>query len=200
MSPDVNEIQERNHRTRIALIPFMIAIPALTIACILWFSMPFNGELNSVLAAVVFAVLVFNLPVCAIVLIQWIWTGNPPELSLVPLVPSKDEREFRKTLRERPQLDADEFYERFYADLPVPKLLATKLRGLLEYQLGLPNGSIEPEDNLFRADPELDWQYLLYEINDEFKTVVPPESLNKMDGTFDNLLYVITPIYLASAD
>jgi hypothetical protein len=178
----------------------MIAIPALTAACILWFLSPLERELNSVLFGIVGAVLAFDLPVCVLVLVQWLWTGNPPELSLVPLVASKEERALRKTLRERPKLCADEFYDRFYANSSIPKILATKLRTLLEYQLGLPDDSIEPDDNLIHADPELDWQYLLDEINEEFEIVVPPKSLDKMDGTFHNLLSGIAPHYREMVD
>ena len=186
---------ERKRHARIALIPFMIAIPALTVACVLWFLSPFERELNSILFGIVGAILAFDLPVCSVVLIQWLWTGDPPELSLVPLVASKEERALRKTLRERPNLCADEFYERFYSDSPIPKSLATKLRGLLEDQLGLPNNSIEPNDNLIHADPELDWQDLLDEINGEFDIVVPAASIDRMDGTFGDLLNGIARHY-----
>ena len=192
---DVNVNLERKRHARIALIPFMIAIPALTVACVLWFLSPFERELNSILFGIVGAILAFDLPVCSVVLIQWLWTGDPPELSLVPLVPSKGERTLRKTLRERPKLCADRFYERFYSDSPIPKSLATKLRALLEYQLGLPNNSIEPNDNLIHADPELDWKYLLDEINDEFDIVVPAASMDRMDGTFGDLLIGIARHY-----
>ncbi|MDA7932928.1 hypothetical protein N9X53_07505 [Mariniblastus sp.] len=198
----MNDIQnhERNRQIRIALIPFAIAVPALTFAGILWFVSPFERDLNSILFGIVGAILAFDLPVCVLVLIQWTWTGEPPELSLVPLVPSREERELRTTIRERPKLDGGEFYNRFYADSSIPKSLATKLRALLEYQLGLPNNSIEPNDNLFNADPELDWQYLMDEINDEFNVVVSDESMHKMDGTFDNLLKNIATQYDDTVD
>ena len=197
---DVNENLELERQTRIALIPFMIAIPALTAACILWFLSPLERELNSVLFGIVGAVLAFDLPVCVLVLVQWLWTGNPPELSLVPLVASKEERALRKALRERPKLSADEFYQRFYSDSSIPKILATKLRALLEYQLGLPNDSIQPDDNLIYADPELDWQDLLDEINDEFNIVATCDLMHRMDGTFDNLLNAIAPHYRETVD
>lgn len=191
----MNEYHETKRQTRVALIPFMIAIPALIAACILWFACPFEREFNSVLFGIVGAILAFDLPVCMLVVVQWIWTGNPPELTLAPLVSTQQERAFKKTLRERPQVGPDEFYERFYAASPIPKFLATKLRALLEYQLGLPNNSIEPNDNLIHADPELDWHDLLDEINDEFNIVVPARSIQEMDGTFDDLLKGIAPHY-----
>lgn len=178
----------------------MIAIPALFAAYVLWFVSPFEPEFNSVLFGIVGAILAFDLPVCLLVLVQWARTGDPPELSLVPLVTSREEREFRKELRERPQLHADEFYDRFYSASQIPKVLATELRASIENQLGLPNNSIEPNDQLIHADPELDWEYLIDEINEELKILVPVESVHEMDGTFDNLLIAVARHYSETVD
>jgi hypothetical protein len=189
----VNEKRESERRrpTWIALIPFAIALPGVALASVFWLLSPLEPELNTLAFGIVGTILAFDLPVCLLVLVQWIWTGNPPELSLVPLVPTKEERELRKSLQKRTKLDGDEFYQRFYANTSIPKLLVVKLRALLETQLGLPKNSVQPEDNMITADPELDWQYLIDEINNEFVIVIGYEAINTLDGTFDNLLKCI---------
>ena len=190
--PNVASVDERTRRARIAMIPFAIAIPALFLASILWFWSPFQGELDSILFGVTGAILAFDLPVCLLVLIQWILTGDPPELSLEPLVPSKAERELRRELRERAKIDGDEFYEKYYSESTIPKRLVVGLRRLLESQLGLPENSIEPNDNMAIADPELDWRDLMDEVTDELGILIDDALIEKMDGTFDNLLRTIT--------
>ena len=107
-------------------------------------------------------------------------------------MPSKAERELRRELRERAKIDGDEFYEKYYSESTIPKRLVVGLRHLLESQLGLPANSIEPNDNMAIADPELDWRDLLDEVTDEFGILFDGASIEKMDGTFDNLLRTIT--------
>lgn len=183
-----------NRRTWIALVPFLIAVPALIAAVTLCFASPLPRETRSIAFGIVGALLVFDLPVCVFVLIQWLATGEPPELSLSPLIPSREEREFRRNLRERPKLNDDEFYARFYADSSIPKHLAVQLRALLATQFGLDLGALHPLDNLIYADVELDWTYLMDEINEEFDIVVPEEMIGKLDGTFDSLLRCIAGV------
>ena len=183
-----------NRRTWIALVPFLIAVPTLIIAVILWFASPLPRETRSIAFGIVGTILVFDLPVCVFVLVQWLATGEPPELSLSPLISSREEREFRRNLRERPKLSDDEFYARFYADSFIPKQLAVQLRALLATQFGLDLGRLHPLDNLIYADVELDWAFLMDEINEEFDIVVPDEIIGKLDGTFDSLLRCIASI------
>ena len=66
------------------------------------------------------------------------------------------------------------------------------LRRLLESQLGLPENSIEPNDNMAIADPELDWRDLMDEVTDELGILIDDALIEKMDGTYDNLLRTIT--------
>ena len=186
---------ERHRRVRIAMIPFGIAAVGVLVACVVLFLLPLSKEATAICVGVVGAILAFDLPVCVLVLVQWIWTGDPPELSLVPLVATREERALRKTLRTRPKLAGDEFYRRYYAESSIPKPLVAGVRALLEYQLGLPNDSIEPSDNLIDAFPELDWRYLMEEIEVEFRMTIPLEAVYRLEGTFDSLLRVVAPYY-----
>jgi hypothetical protein len=169
-----------NRRTWIAMIPFLIAVLGLIVAVFLWFASPLPREPRAIALGIVGAILIFDLP--------------PPELSLSPLIPSRQEREFRRNLRERPKLNDDEFYARFYADSSIPKHLAVQLRALLATQFGLDLGALHPLDNLIYADVELDWAYLMDEINEEFDIVVPEEMIGKLDGTFDSLVRCIASV------
>ena len=103
----VNEKRESERRrpTWSALIPFAIALPGVALASVFWLLSPLEPELNTLAFGIVGTILAFDLPVCLLVLVQWIWTGNPPELSLVPLVPTKEERELRKSLQKRTKLE-----------------------------------------------------------------------------------------------
>jgi len=183
-----------NRRTWIAMIPFLIAVLGLIVAVFLWFASPLPREPKAIALGIVGAILVFDLPVCVFVAVQWLATGEPPELSLSPLIPSREEREFRRNLRERPKLNDDEFYARFYADSSIPKHLAVQLRALLATQFGLDLGALHPLDNLIYADVELDWAFLMDEINEEFDIVVPEEMIGKLDGTFDSLVRCIASV------
>lgn len=136
----------------------------------------------------------FDLPVCVLVVIQWLATGAPPELSLSRLIPCREEREFHRNLRERPKLNDDEFYDSFYANSSIPRYLPAQLRALLATQFGLDFGALHPRDNLINAGVELDWTDLIDEINGEFDFVVPDEMIGKLDGTFDSLIRCIAKI------
>jgi hypothetical protein len=183
-----------NRRTGIALIPFVIAMSGLIAALILWFWPPLPKDLNAIVFGLVGAILVFDIPVCILVLLQWLVTGEPPELSLSPLIPSREEREFHRELRKRPKLNDNEFYNTYYSNSPIPKRLAIQLRASLENACGLDFGGLHPTDNLIYADAELDWADILFRINREFDVVVPEEVYDTLDGTFDSLLRCIATI------
>lgn len=183
-----------NRRTLIALIPFMIAVSGVIIAAILWFWSPLPKDPTAIAIGVVGAILVFDFPVCVLVFVQWLLTGEPPELSLSPLIPCRKEREFHRTLRERPKLNDDEFYNTFYSDSGIPKYLPIQLRASLENVFGLDFATLHPTDNLIYADAELDWADLVYRINRDFDVVVPGKMIAKLDGTFDSLLQCIVQI------
>jgi hypothetical protein len=178
-------------RARTALIPFLIAVPSILVAALLWFWQPFPLGYISIAIGVIGAILAFDLPVCALVVFEWLRTGQPPELSLSPLIPSREEREFRRILRTRPKLNDDDFYATFYSDSPIPKSLVVQLRKSLECAFGLDFGALQPTDNLILADPELDWADIVFRLNREFGIRLTNEMFGKFDGTFDSLVALV---------
>lgn len=187
----MSEHAELHRRGRIARIPFVIAVPAVVAAAVLWFWHPLPDKPNAIAFGIVGVVLVYDLPVCAYVLIQWLAKGEPPQLSLAPLFPSPGEREFRRHLRERAQLNDDEFYETFYRSSGIPQRLPALLRESLGAAFGLDFGAVQPTDNLIDADTELDWTDIILQLNDDFGIVIPEEFFGTWDGTFDALLRCI---------
>ena len=137
-----------NRRTLIALIPFVIAVSGLIVAAILSFWPLLPKGPSAVAFGIVGAILVFDVPVCVLVLVQWLATGEPPELSLSPLIPCREERQFHRNLRERSKLNDDEFYDTFYANSQIPKRFPVQLRTSLENAFGLDFGALHPTDNL----------------------------------------------------
>ena len=183
-----------SRRTLIALIPFMIAVPSVIVAAILWFVVPLPKGPNSIAFGVVGAILVFDLPVCVFVTVQWLAAGQPPALSLSPLIPCREERAFRRNLRERPKLNDDDFYDRFYAASSIPRHVPIQLRTLLATHLGLDLGALHPSDNLIDANTELDWADVLDDVNQTFGIAVPYDIFERLDGTFDSLVYCVAQI------
>lgn len=187
-NPSVDVVRQKT----IALIPFKIAIPCLFIAAILWFLTPLPEEYNAIVIGIFGAILVFDIPVCVTVLIQWVSTGEPPELSLSPLIPTYEQREYRRVLRDRPKLNDDEFYNTFYADSGIPKQLAVQLRMSLEHCYGLDFGGLHPRDNLIYADDEIDFHDVIIRIKREYEIEIPNRRMSKAEATYDFLLQCIS--------
>jgi hypothetical protein len=185
-----------SRQTLIALIPFVIAISALILAVVFWNWSPGLNDPDQISygAIAVGAILAFDLPVCLWIVIHSLATGEPPELSLSPLIPTKEEREFRRALRERPKLNDDDFYDAFYADSNTPRQLTVQLRTLLENAFGLDFAALHPTDNLIDADVELDWADIVFRIDRELNVAVPHDFIRDFDGTFDSLLRRIVEI------
>ncbi len=106
-------------------------------------------------------ILVFDLPVCVLILI-----GRPPVMTLSPLLPSAEERRFQKIVRERPRLSDDKFHDRFYRDSGVPPHVPIRLRKIYATELGMDR--VWPEDKATDFDGELDFADLVTTVADEF--------------------------------
>jgi hypothetical protein len=180
-----------DHRRSIALIPFVLAGIAFIAATAAFFVTGWSRNVGAILCGVSGAVLVFDIPVCVWVLIDWIRTGQPPELNLSPLIPSREEREFHRRLRERPKLNDDEFYETYFAAANVPREVPVRLRRLLENEIGLDLGGVHPDDNLTWADSELDFADVLYLVEDEFHVAIRIEGFAFEDCTLGSLVQLI---------
>jgi hypothetical protein len=182
-----------------ALIPFATAVPCLIVGYLVWAHDPFTVRVNAGVFGIVGAILIFDIPVCLWVAGHWIVTGHPPELSLYPLMPSAQERKFHRTLRQRPQLTDEEFYQAFYARTELPPELPPALRRSMEGWLGNLKG-LHPGDNLFHACDDLDWEILLEEVEQDFKVSIPRDRVSDLDGTFDSLLRVVVEYQTAEPD
>jgi hypothetical protein len=147
-----------------ALIPFVIAVPGIVLAAYFWYWRPFSHEANAAAMGVIGPILVFDLTVCVWVLFHW-RGGKPPDMSLAPLIPSRQQRTFRRTLRERPKLDDDQFYEAFYANSGIAKHLPIQLRKSLQREFGVNFAALHPADNLIYACEEVD----LADVRDRIK-------------------------------
>jgi hypothetical protein len=176
----VDDRLEENRRIWIALVPFAIAVVAIPVAIAAWFWKTDAKDSAPIIFGIAGAVLVFDLPVCALVIIEWLKSGHPPPLSLWPLVPSREEREFRRRLRTRPPLDDEAFFQQHFAESRVPRELPGKLRATLEDIFGLSFAALDPDDNLAHADWEMDWADVLDRIEEDFQISFPADSLTEI--------------------
>ena len=186
---EAEDIADERRRSYIALIPLVVALPGLILALVLWF-LP-RGSAIPVIFGIVVAILAFDLPACIYVLIPWLRTGKPPELSFAPLLSSPEVRRFHRHLQKRPKLNDDDFYNVYFVDTAFPKKLPVQFRRLLEQQLGLDLGGLRPDDDLACVSDELDISKLIRQIEKDFEITIPWGSWNAIDGTFSSLLAAI---------
>ncbi|HTQ40555.1 MAG TPA: hypothetical protein VMJ32_16130 [Pirellulales bacterium] len=167
---EVEDLADEKRRFYIALVPFVIAIPCLILAVVFcfWPHEPRSFS-NAIPFGIAGAILVFDLPACIYVLIPWLRTGKPPELSFAPLAPSPEQRRFHRNLRERPKLSDAEFYQTFFADTGIPEQLPIRLRMILEDLLGINLGALRPEDNIACANDDLDFVDVIRRVEDNFE-------------------------------
>jgi hypothetical protein len=173
---------------KVALIPFLVAIPVLI--GVSFFPIPKQDRPSLVIPFVVlWAITIASCVVCLMVTVKWLANGRPPELSFYRIFVSRDELHWK--LRHRPKLNDEEFYEAFYADSGIPRELPAQLRSSLASMFGLDMSAVRPNDNLVEADGELDWSDVFYVIEREFKVSIPRESWDEFDGTFDCLIRMV---------
>jgi hypothetical protein len=173
---------------KVALIPFLIAIPPLI--GVAFFPIPKQDRPCLVIPfAILWTISIVTCVVCLMVTVKWLANGRPPELSVFRLFVSRDE--LRWKLRHRPKLNDEEFYDTFYACSGIPRELPAQMRSRLQLMFGLDLAALRPRDNLAEADGELDWSDVFYVIDREFKVSLPREAWDEFDGTFDSLLKMI---------
>jgi hypothetical protein len=181
---------ERRRRLIVALSPFLIAIPTLIVVVQLYRSL-LPEKVIGTPTAIFGGILAFDLIVCVFVLVKWLRTGEPPKLSLSPLLRTRKDHECRRDLRQRRQLNDAEFYEVFYAHWGIPRHIPGQLRKQLEDAMGFNFAGLWPCDNLVEADGEPDWADVFYRMERVFKVPIPRERWDEFDGTFDSLLKLI---------
>lgn len=163
-----------------AVAPFVIAGFCGALLAWFWFARPF-GDTDFWLIGILGTILVFDLPVCILILI-----GRPPAMTLAPLFSSAQERAYRRALRERPPLSDDEFCDRFYADTGYPRDIPIRLRRIYATALGMKNAW--PEDKAEDFCEELDFTDLIAEVEDEFGLKFTEEEVRQMDGSFNTIV------------
>jgi hypothetical protein len=163
-------------------------VPAIVAAIAIGFGQPFSKDATSLAIGILGALLIFDLTVCAYVLIKWQLAGVPPDLWCELLMITPEEREVHRNFRARPKLDDDAFYQTFYAESDVPKHSAVKLRALLEDETGYDLAGLHPSDNLVYLDSELDFADVFFRIERDFKIKLDWGELQRIELTFDSLL------------
>ncbi len=163
-------------RTFNASIPFALAVIAIVVGLLVD---------HAIVLSVCFAFLVFVIPVCFFVALEWIRHREPPEISLSPLMPTRAERELRRNLRNRRKLTDDEFYSACYANSGVSKTSIASIRTILSEQIGMDLSALLPHDDLNLIDPELEWSIIIDEFEREFEIRFTDSELEKGPATFD---------------
>src|SRR5580765_2082683 len=74
-----------------AMLPFLIAAVSILVAWASVHSTLMNRELVATICVVVFLILLFDLPICATVLLDWIQKGRPPAVSFWPFLRKPEE-------------------------------------------------------------------------------------------------------------
>jgi hypothetical protein len=190
LSAPAPDASDANRQKTIALIPFLVAVPL--IGATIWL-LVFSGIERRELAlpiGVCIPLLLFDLIICAWVVVEWLRWGEPPEFSLVGLIPSRAAREFHHQLRLRPKLTPDEFHAAFYADSGIPLEFTAKLREALERSFGMDFSTLHPDDNLLLVDDgEMNFAWEFECIEREFKVTFPRTRVTHADdATFRFLL------------
>ena len=96
-------------------------------------------------------------------------------------------------------LDDDAFYLRHYANTTIPKDIPIRVRKVCVEQLGRRWLFVTPTDWLIEDD-ELDFAELLYDIGEEFGISISHEDMNRIDGTFDDVVQYLVRRTQSSCD
>src|SRR5262245_56356756 len=127
-TPPAEERHDRNRRILIALVPFAIAAVAVPLAIWAWSRKGELKETAPTIFGIAGSVFVFDLAVCVWVIVHWLQTGNPPSVDqyLSGLVASREERDFRRRLKQRPRLDDEELFRTYFTDTGIPSELPAR--------------------------------------------------------------------------
>lgn len=165
-----DDAQKRRYRLLIALEAFLLAVTiagcaGLTVLHVFWLA---------VIVIVLCACHLVLVPVCFLYLI-----GMPIATSQSP--------EFRRRLRERPALDDEEFYARYYRASDIPKETVVRLRQCLMEFDPLAERAI-PSDRLDLLDDESDFAEVLWMIGRDLGIQFTEADYKSIDGSLDNLV------------
>jgi hypothetical protein len=179
--------QKRRYRLLMAvegvlLLATWLGCPGLRIA-------PATGSWGAPLAVILVILFVWHIiaiPICFLYLI-----GKPIVISFSPLIDTPESRAFQKQLRERPVLDDQEFYARFYEGSGIPREIPARLRSVLKSIHPLFDRAI-PSDFLYLLNDDLDFgSDVLDPIGQEFGLRFASPEQEGIDGTLDNLIRLV---------
>lgn len=129
-------------------------------------------------------ILLVEIPLCVLMLV-----GYPVTMTLSPLIPSREEREKWREMRQRPLLSDDEFIDQYYSGASIRRDIPLRLRQICTAQLGMDKG--HPKDLATDFNGELDLWDLVLEVRDEFGVNFTREEIQKLDGSFASIVHSV---------
>jgi hypothetical protein len=96
--------------------------------------------------------------------------------------------EFRRDMKLRSPLDADDFYTRFYAGTNLPRDLVSRFREFEAKFWSIDAGMVRPQDDYVRIHGDLDSADFIKAIEQEFGITLSDADCEKLDGSFDTLV------------
>ena len=113
------------------------------------------------------------------------WIG-----SFIPCLDSR-EWEIELEMSSRPLMDDETFYDTYYGKSGIQQQIPVRLRTLFAVQLGKPWKHLVPTDKVEDVYPDLGFEELVFEAEEEFGIQVGIEEIQQLDGTFDSLVRLI---------
>lgn len=102
---------------------------------------------------------------------------------------SNAERKYRALCKTRVYLTDQDFFDQFYRDGEISFDTCSRVRRVLETQLGISN--VRREDCLTSIFSDLDLREICFEVAHEFGAKFPENLIQSMDGTVDSLIRVM---------
>jgi hypothetical protein len=125
---------------------------------------------------------VVAIPICFAYLI-----GKPIVMTLVPLLPSAQSKAFLRELKERPVLDDQSFFGRYYAGTGISDDVVAGVRRALSWWDPLFERTI-PADHLYLLNEEVHFSTFIQCVEREMGIRFTSSDQDAMDGTLDNLI------------
>jgi hypothetical protein len=153
-------------------VPFLIAL-ACGVAVAVTYCVNFqHPKVFAACLAICGIILLYDLPVCGIVLCEWRRTGEAPKFSFMSLF-GAESRALRRTLQQRPPLDDDTFYVTYYADSGITQEIVVGVRRELQRMLGHCLAGVYPSDRMSTLEPDADCADIFDELAEAFSIVIP---------------------------
>src|ERR1700733_1596795 len=96
--------------------------------------------------------------------------------------------EQERQMDQRPVLDDESFYARYYDGTEVPRDIPIRARRILAEQLGAHWLRVCPSDDIPAILMDVDLTNIIWEIAEEFDVEVTLDQMKGIDGTFDSVV------------